>query len=270
MTGVERVVRHLIELYLILLRRELGRRGVACDLQDCSGEMQLRIYRQGAIPAVKEPVGIVCLAYIDGGWWCCWPHAMVICPISPFNRAAEAIISELGTGDSMCIPRPAVRDYRDGQVTSQAAGTADERLRKAGHAARIMPLGDPNDWIRIAARAGARAEEIAEAGGVPAGHVCSVFDANAWRQPRMDQPRWRSARTGPLPGHRPQQPTASIRPTGAPGLGRGETGAAMDTLCATAIRPLHLHVRARGRRAMCYGPWPCDPAHLAASALGMG
>lgn len=64
--------------------------------------------------------------------------------------------------------------------TVQAAGAVDagERLRQAGQAARAMPLGDPDDWIRIAARAGATADEIAAAGRVPAGHVRDVLDAN--------------------------------------------------------------------------------------------
>ncbi|SRR5216684_5798619 len=182
MTGTESVVRHLIEMYLILLRRELACRGVASDLQDSCGQMQLRIYRPAAIPAAEETSDIVRLAYIDGAWWCCWPHTMVICPVTPLHRAAEAIISELGLASSMRISGPAVRDHRDGQVTAQAACTVDERLREAGHAARTMPLGDPDDWIRIAARAGATAEEIAEAGRVPAGHVRQVLDANGARR----------------------------------------------------------------------------------------
>lgn len=68
----------------------------------------------------------------------------------------------------------------DEPSTVHAAGAVDtgERLREAGHAARTMPLGDPDLWIRIAARAGATAEEIAEAGQVPAGHVREVLDVN--------------------------------------------------------------------------------------------
>ena len=68
--------------------------------------------------------------------------------------------------------------------TVQAAGAVDagERLRQAGWAARTMPLGDPDDWIRIAARAGATAEEIAAAGRVPVGHVRQVLDANGARR----------------------------------------------------------------------------------------
>jgi hypothetical protein len=86
----------------------------------------------------------------------------------------------------------------------------------------------------------------------------------------IDIPRWRSARTGRLPGHRPRQLTASLRPPGAPGPGPGEAGAAMDTLRATAIRTLRQHVRAGRRCALCRGPWPCDPAQLAAPALAAG
>jgi hypothetical protein len=55
---------------------------------------------------------------------------------------------------------------------------AGEQLREAGQAARAMPLGDPDDWIRLAARAGATAEEIAEAGRVPASHVRTVLEAD--------------------------------------------------------------------------------------------
>ena len=59
---------------------------------------------------------------------------------------------------------------------------AGEQLREAGQAARIMPLGDPDDWIRLAARAGATAEEIAEAGRVPVDHVRTVLDADGARR----------------------------------------------------------------------------------------
>ena len=59
---------------------------------------------------------------------------------------------------------------------------AGEQLREAGHAARTMPLGDPDLWIRIAARTGATAEEIAEAGRVPPGHVRQVLSAKGTRR----------------------------------------------------------------------------------------
>ena len=58
---------------------------------------------------------------------------------------------------------------------------AGEQLLRAGHAARAMPLGDPDDWIRLAARAGVTAEEIAEAGRVPVDHVRTVLDADGAR-----------------------------------------------------------------------------------------
>ena len=72
----------------------------------------------------------------------------------------------------------------DESATVQAAGTVDagEQLRQAGHAARTMPLGDPDLWIRIAARTGATAEEIAEAGRVPPGHVRQVLSAKGTRR----------------------------------------------------------------------------------------
>ena len=97
MTGVQRV-RLLSGLYLFLLRRELASRGVTCDLEDSGGQMRLRVYRPGAAPAAQEPLDAVSLAFTGGEWWCCWPEAMVICPVVPLTRAAEAIIGELGLG----------------------------------------------------------------------------------------------------------------------------------------------------------------------------
>ena len=97
MTGLQRA-RLLSGLYLLLLRRELASRGVTCDLEDSGGQMRLRVYSPGAAPAAQEPLGIVSLAIIDGQWWCCWPEAMMICPIMPLTQLAEAIISELGLG----------------------------------------------------------------------------------------------------------------------------------------------------------------------------
>lgn len=89
-------------------------------------------------------------------------------------------LESIRIGRSFRIPEPAVRDYLGGQVTTLAAATVDarERLRQAGHAARAMPLGDPDDWIHIAALAGATAEEIAATGRVPVGHVRQVLNAN--------------------------------------------------------------------------------------------
>jgi hypothetical protein len=57
---------------------------------------------------------------------------------------------------------------------------------------------------------------------------------------------------------------------GPPGPGPAEAAAAMDRLRATAARALSEHVSNDGTCARCYLPWPCDPAHLAESALGAG
>jgi excisionase family DNA binding protein len=89
-------------------------------------------------------------------------------------------LESIRVGGSFRIPEPAVRDYLGGHVTTLPAAAADagERLPQAGRDAPAMPPGDPDNWIRIAARAGATAEEIAEAGGVQVGHVRQVLDAN--------------------------------------------------------------------------------------------
>ena len=84
--------------YLIMLRRELARQGVTCELRDRGGQMGLRVSWPGAAPAVVVPLGVVSLAFIDGEWLCCWPQARVICAITPLDRAAGVIISELGLG----------------------------------------------------------------------------------------------------------------------------------------------------------------------------
>jgi hypothetical protein len=57
---------------------------------------------------------------------------------------------------------------------------------------------------------------------------------------------------------------------GPPGPGPAEAAAAMGRLRATAARALSEHVSNDGTCARCYLPWPCDPAHLAESALGAG
>jgi hypothetical protein len=56
----------------------------------------------------------------------------------------------------------------------------------------------------------------------------------------------------------------------APWFDPDDAGAAMEMLRTTAIRTLRQHVPAGRRCALCGVPWPCDPAHLAASALGSG
>lgn len=102
MTGSERV-RALTRLYLIMLRGELARRGATCDLLgDCDGQMWLCVFGPDPVPAARQHPGYVSLAFIDGEWWCCWPGATVICPVTSFTRAAEAIISGLASGDGCC------------------------------------------------------------------------------------------------------------------------------------------------------------------------
>ena len=130
MTGLE--VRQLSELYLLLLRRELARRGVTCDLADIGGQARLSVYCPGAAPAAQEPLDIVSLAFIDGQWWCCWPEAMVICPVTPLTRAAQAIISELGLGQD--DPGPG------GNVVRMAAWS---RLRQARLSIARPPIPNP-------------------------------------------------------------------------------------------------------------------------------
>jgi hypothetical protein len=76
----------------------------------------------------------------------------------------------------------------------------------------------------------------------------------------------------PVPG-----PAARVLRLSAPALppalaspGLAEAAAAMDRLRATAARTLREHLNARGTCAGCRRAWPCDAAHLAASALGAG
>jgi hypothetical protein len=111
--------------------------------------------------------------------------------------------------------------------------------------------------------------------------VCEDFDVRGpLKAAEMGSRVWGARR--PVPGKvlepqpRTAQPSQGERdsrvepPPGGPGSGPGEADAAMDMLRATAIRTLRQHVRAGRRCALCACPWPCDPAHLAASALGAG
>ena len=61
--------------------------------------------------------------------------------------------------------------------------------------------------------------------------------------------------------------TASALPAGP---GPAGAAAAMDRLRATAARTLRDHVNDGGICTSCHLAWPCDPAHLASSALGAG
>ena len=119
MTGLPRA-RLLSGLYLLLLRFELASRGVTCDLENSGGQIRLRVYSPEAAPAAQEPLDVVSLAFAGGEWWCCWPEAMVICPVVPLTRAAEAIISELGLGPD-----------DPGTGASVVGMTASSKLRQA-------------------------------------------------------------------------------------------------------------------------------------------
>jgi len=70
------------------------------------------------------------------------------------------------------------------------------------------------------------------------------------------------------PAARALRQTASALPHAPPGP--AAAAAAMDRLRATAARTLGEHVSDGGTCAGCRRAWPCDPAHLAASALGTG
>jgi hypothetical protein len=69
------------------------------------------------------------------------------------------------------------------------------------------------------------------------------------------------------PAARALRQTASALPDAPPGP--AAAAVAMDRLRATAAPTLGEHVSDRGTCARCRA-WPCDPAHLAASALGAG
>jgi hypothetical protein len=74
----------------------------------------------------------------------------------------------------------------------------------------------------------------------------------------------------PAPG-----PAARLLRLSAPALppagpGPAAAAAAMGRLRATAARTLREHLNAGGTCACCRNAWPCDAAHLAASALGAG
>jgi hypothetical protein len=73
----------------------------------------------------------------------------------------------------------------------------------------------------------------------------------------------------PWPGAQAQQPAPAVLHA-PPGSGPAEAAAAMDRLRATAARALSEHISNDGTCARCHLPWPCDPAHLAESALGAG
>jgi hypothetical protein len=72
------------------------------------------------------------------------------------------------------------------------------------------------------------------------------------------------------PGTQVLRLTAAAVPHAPSGPGPAEAAAAMDRLRATAARTLSEHLNHDGACARCHLSWPCDHAHLAASALGAG
>ena len=141
----------------------------------------------GAEPASRPPEPRATVSAVSG--WTPPPRYLTVAEVAAVLRVSKSTayqlvstgeIRSIRVGRTIRIPEPAVRDYLGGQVATPAAGTADagERLHRAGHDARAMPQGDPGDWIRIAAQAGASAEEIADAGRVQASHVRQVLNAN--------------------------------------------------------------------------------------------
>jgi hypothetical protein len=151
------------------------------------------IFTAATVPALREllehgydPAKLVAVVHDFGGEW----QVEHIDPGSAWialSRGGDGLIRVVAADDLDTLrgslgrsPDEVPGAAAGQQVTTVAVGTADagEQLRRAGHAARTMPLGDPDDWIRIAARAGATAEEIAEAGRVTVGHVRTILDAN--------------------------------------------------------------------------------------------
>jgi hypothetical protein len=74
----------------------------------------------------------------------------------------------------------------------------------------------------------------------------------------------------PGPAARLLRLSAPALPPAGPGPGPAAAAAAMGRLRATAARTLREHLNAGGTCACCRNAWPCDAAHLAASALGAG
>lgn len=72
----------------------------------------------------------------------------------------------------------------------------------------------------------------------------------------------------PRPAARALQPPTRLQSSAGPGPEAAT--AALAALRATAARTLCVHARDGRRCACCHQPWPCGPAHLAATALGAG
>jgi hypothetical protein len=174
-----------------------------------------------------------------------------------------------------------------GSVRWPSSGGGTDRAEMTGLVPRVLGAvgarrGEPGARAHPGASLKGVVGRAPAARGLKVGlAVCEDFDVRGpLKAAGMDSRVWGARR--PVPGKvlepqpRTAQPSQGERdsrvepPPGAPGSGPGEADAAMDMLRATAIRSLRQHVRAGRRCALCACPWPCDPAHLAASVLGAG
>ncbi|PZS38341.1 MAG: hypothetical protein DLM62_14265 [Pseudonocardiales bacterium] len=85
----------LTRQYLLALCQELGVRGVTCALRNIGEDVMLQVHDGNGVTCGDDPGDTVTVAVISGQWWYCWPETMVIGPVSPPARAAQAIIDEL-------------------------------------------------------------------------------------------------------------------------------------------------------------------------------
>jgi len=135
------------EQLLVTLRGELASRGVDSEVHDEGGQPRLDVYGRGRGTAGGEPLDSVAVAWLEDGWWYCWPALLPICGVPPVTRAAQAVISELGLdgdsdGDSGAdVPDLAVwrklRQARQDFLRRCAPGSA-----AAGPAARVWEAYD--------------------------------------------------------------------------------------------------------------------------------
>jgi excisionase family DNA binding protein len=112
------------------------------------------------------------------------PRFMTVAEIAAIMRVSGMTVYRLiHSGQLEAIKVGGLYRVREAALGAYLAGQlvtpdGEARLRAAGHAARSMPLGKPDDWILIPARAGATAEQIAKAGGVPVSEVREVLTTN--------------------------------------------------------------------------------------------
>jgi len=115
------------EQHLILLRDELARRGVRCELDDRGVWPRLRIYCPGETVGAEFDNNVVA-APISGRWRYCWPSAIPIGRVTRLTQAAETIIDELGVAsesERMSVASRALRRTLDRQ-----AGASPARSRR--------------------------------------------------------------------------------------------------------------------------------------------